>query len=156
MEILNTLRQLGGNLVDLGTDLFPIAVPVCLLIAWVAWWLWAVNWWKAFPALQGGAWLPLVLLIVVSALVWSRIAPSGYNFLGLATLPNFWWQLVAVSLYVGIALFCGYLQIYFQWTPAEIPVGPPTGHGDGHDSHGHDAHGHDSHASPDAGHGAHH
>jgi hypothetical protein len=149
MEILKTLVQLGGNLVDLGWGLYPYAVPICLMIAWIAWWLWCVNWWKAFPFLAEGAWVFLVLLVVVSALVWSRIAPSGCSCLGFVTLPNFWWQLGAVCLYVGIALFCGWLQIFFQWAPPVIELAPPASHDAGHDSHGHD-----SHASP--AHDAHH
>ena len=131
-------------------------MTLVLPIVWISWWLWAVNWRRTFPVLVSGAWAPLVLLILVSALVWSRIAPSRTDFFGVFTLANFWWQLEAVSLYVGIALFCGYLQLYFQWSPPEVSFDPPTSHeAHGHDAHGHDSHGHGSshaHSSADAAH----
>jgi hypothetical protein len=76
------------------------------------------------------------LLILLSALVWSRIAPSDLN-LGLASVPNFWWQLGAVTLLASVTMFCGWLQGILNWAPPEISLEPPV-----HDaSHGH-AHGH--------------
>jgi hypothetical protein len=155
MDILNTLLQLGGNLIDLAKELYLLLVPGLLLFAWIAWWLWAVNWRRAFPILAQGAWAPLVLLMVVSALVWSRIAPSQCDCLGFP-LRNFWWQIGAVGLYVGVALFCGWLQLYLHWSPPEINLEPAVSHDAGHDAHGH-GHGHESaHASHDPGHAAHH
>jgi hypothetical protein len=49
-------------------------------------------------------------------------------------LANFWWQLGAVGLIAGSALFCGWLQGYFGWTPAEMELEPAVhaaeaGHG---------------------------
>jgi hypothetical protein len=145
MEILNTLGQLGSDFANLGRELklYPLLLSALLPAAWIAWWLWAVNWRKAFPALAQGAWVPLLLLMLVSALVWSRIAPSNVD-LGFMQLYNFWWQLGAVGIFVGVALLCGWLQLYFGWTPPEINFDPPSGHDDGHDAHGHEAHGHES------------
>jgi hypothetical protein len=52
-------------------------------------------------------------------------------------VPNFLWQLGAVGALAAIALFCGWLQGYFGWTPEEVSVEPaPAAHGHGHD-HGH-------------------
>ena len=108
-------------------------LPVAL---WCAWWLWAVNWKRAWPVLAQGAWAPVVLLSVVAALAWSRIAPSPCNCLGFVTVPNFWWQLGSVSTLTAIALFCGWLQGYFGWTPQESNLEPPPiAHEHGHDHH---------------------
>jgi hypothetical protein len=107
---------------------------------WCAWWLWAVNWKKAWPVLAEGAWAPVVLLMLMAAMVWSRIAPSPCDCLGFVTVPNGWWQLGSVAALVATALFCGWLQGYFGWTPREVSVEPPpaaTGHGHGHGHHGH-------------------
>jgi hypothetical protein len=102
---------------------------------WCAWWLWAVNWKKVWPALAAGAWVPVVLLVVLSALGWSMIFPSTCNCLGFVTLPNFWWQLGSCAALAAVALFCGWLQGQFGWTPEDVDFEPPAA------EHGHE-HGH--------------
>ena len=97
-----------------------------LLIAWLAWWLWGVNWKRAWAVLAKGAWLPVLLMMILSALVWSAIAPSDYLFLGVVKVPNFWWQLGGVSLLVAITLICGWLQGVFGWVPIEVSLEPPA------------------------------
>jgi hypothetical protein len=126
---------------------------VALLVVWVAWWLLAVNWKSLWPTLAEGAWVPGVLIVLVSALVWSRVAPADCTCLGFMTIPNFWWQLADVSLLFSLALFCGWLQGYLGWTPEAVSFEPaPIAHGHGHHhEHGHD-HGHDHGHSHDHGH----
>jgi hypothetical protein len=105
---------------------------------WCAWWLWTPDWKKVWPVLAAGAWVPVVLLMVLSALAWSMISPSSCNCLGFVTLPNFWWQLGSVSALTVLALFCGWLQGQLGWTPAEVEIEPPAaepGHGHGHERH---------------------
>ena len=111
-----------------------ILVPVVL---WMLFWLGAVNWQKTWPVLRIGGWAPVVLLILVSAGVWSRLAQAPCTCLKLVTIPNFVWQLGAVSTLAALALFCGWLQGYMGWTPTEYAVEPPAG--DDHD-HGHGHH----------------
>ena len=97
--------------------------------------LWAINWKKMWPTLREGAWLPLVLLLVLVALVWSQIRPSDVMLFGVFSVGNFWWQLDAVTLLAGLGLFAGWLQERWAWTPWEVPIAPaPPAHG--HD-HGH-------------------
>jgi hypothetical protein len=127
-----------------------------LLVAWVAWWLWAVNWVHAWDWLGRGAWVAVALLVFLGALVWSQISPRDL-YVGFTFLPASWWHLVATALLAGLALFCGWLQGVMGWVPADIPVYPAD---DAHD----DTHGHEQfHASePQAdenghgGHGGHH
>jgi hypothetical protein len=102
---------------------------------WCAWWLWGVNWQKTWPVLAKGAWAPVLLLMFLTTLVWSRIAPEPCTCLGFMTVPNFFWQLGSVSTLVAAALFCGWLQGRLGWAPAEIELEPPP------PAHGHD-HGH--------------
>jgi hypothetical protein len=144
---MQTVAEQWQIIVQIITDLGKLLVALVqfaghwlLLIAWVAWWLGAANWKKIWPALGQGAWAPVTLLGVLAALVWSQIAPSSYNFLGLMVVPNFWWQLGAVGLIAAIALFCGWLQDVFIWTPPEISV-EPAAHGSHAHGHGH-RHGH--------------
>ena len=123
-EPLDTLTRVGAILIAL----LPGAV-------WVAWWLGAVNWKKLWPVLAGGAWAPAVLLLLLAAVVWSRVAPGPLPLLGLGTLPNFVGQLVCVTALAGVALFCGWLQGRLGWRPAEVSVEPPAAESDGHTAH---------------------
>jgi hypothetical protein len=134
MEILQTLGQLVLNLRDLIVELLVLVLRWSPLIAWIAWWLGAVNWRKAWRALADGAWAPLLLLIVMASLVWSRLDPGDCFCLVLFTVPNFWWQLGGVALLAAIAFLCGWLQGVFGWTPAEIDLEPPAAavHAHGH------------------------
>ena len=131
MNIIQTLHSLFLDLCTLFEQLFQMGVGHALFFIWVAWWLGAVNWKKVWPILAQGGWAPVTLLTVVSALVWSRLAASDCTCLGFLTLPNFWWQLGAVGALVGVALFCGWLQTFFNWSPAEISLEPPVAQ-DGH------------------------
>jgi hypothetical protein len=97
-----------------------------LLITWIAWWLWGVNWNKAWDALAKGGWVVVVLLSLIAAAAWAALAPRSYDFLGLFVIGNFWWQLGAVALIVLSALFCGWVQGVFGWAPAEINLEPPA------------------------------
>ena len=136
VDFWQTLWQLIVLLGTLVGDLLRVAAGWSLLIVWVAWWLWGVNWKKAWPVLAQGGWVPLVLLMVLTALVWSQISASDFTSLELITVFNFWWQLGAVALLVAIALFCGWLQGVFGWAPAELSLDPPApaahDHGHGH------------------------
>lgn len=135
MPILDTLWKLIITLGELGVQLVQLGLSWSLLLAWIAWWLWGVNWEKAWPALRQGGWAPLVLIMFVAAFAWSRIAPGPCDCLGFMKVPNFYWQLGAVSLLVAVTLLCGWLQSYLGWTPAEINLDPPAPAHDDH--HGH-------------------
>jgi len=119
---------------DFVVELLRLGLHWWLVIAWLAWWLLGVNWKKLWPALAAGAWGPLVLLMFLSALAWSRIAPSDCDCLTFVTVPNFWWQLGSVALLVSLTFLCGWLQGILGWTPAEINLDPPApaAHGHGH------------------------
>jgi hypothetical protein len=135
--VFQSLWHIVLGLWDLVVQLLVLAMQYSLLIAWVAWWLLAVDWKKTWSVLARGAWAPLVLIVLLSALVWSRIAPSDLS-LGLGAVPNFWWQLGAVGLLLSVTFFCGWLQGLLSWAPPEISFEPPAALDP---SHGH-AHGH--------------
>jgi len=106
---------------------------------WMAFWLFAVNWKRTWKFLADGAWAPLILLALMSAFVWSRIAPSTCNCLYFVTLPNFVWQLGSVAALICCALFSGWLQGVLHIQPFEAEFDPPA-HAHSHDHHGHDHH----------------
>ena len=136
MELGETFIQFVVVFFKLLVELSALALRWSLLLAWLAWWLWAVDWKKTWSFLGRGAWAPLVLLLLISALVWSRLAPSECDCLGFVTVPNFWWQLGSVGLLAALTLFCGWLQGLMNWAPAEISLDPPAAvahdHGHGH------------------------
>jgi hypothetical protein len=134
--IWQTLIHLFETLASLVVQLASLGLHWILWIVWGAWSLWGVNWKKTRHVLAIGGWAPVLLLMFLVALVWSRLDASvGPKFL---PLPNFWWQLAYVGILGCIAMFCGWLQSVFHWTPHEINLDPPA-HGDGH-SHGHAHH----------------
>jgi hypothetical protein len=133
--ILQNLWHIVLSLGELSVQLLALLMHASLLIAWVAWWLCGVNWSKAWPVLARGAWVPLVLLMVISALVWSRISPSECECLGFASVQNFWWQLGAIGLLAAVTFLCGWLQGILHLQPAEINLDPPA-----HADHGHAHH----------------
>jgi hypothetical protein len=104
---------------------------------WCAWWLWCVNWKKTWPVLAEGGWMPVVLLVLIVALAWSRIFPSQCTCLGFP-IANFVWQLGGVTALVLMALFCGWVQGQLNWTPPEVSFEPSPTEDAGH--HGHAAH----------------
>jgi hypothetical protein len=144
-DLLANLWQLVVAFGTVLVNLLAIGLHWLLLIVWIAWWLWGVNWRRAWPVLATGAWVPVALLGIVAALVWSRLAPSTCDCLGFAVVANFWWQLGAIALLAAIALFCGWLQEVFGWAPQEVSFEVPAID----DTHGHEhpvgtLHGHDA------------
>jgi hypothetical protein len=139
-QIWSTLVLLLETLGTLVLQLAGFGLHWVLWIVWVAWWLGAVNAKKARYVVAYGGWAPAIVLMVLAALVWSRLAPQPFDFLGLTTVPIFWWHLGYVCLLALTALFCGWLQSVWHWTPPDIHFEPPA-HGHGHDhGHGHPQH----------------
>jgi hypothetical protein len=126
IQLLTLLSTLANTLGQLLLMLGRALLAHVLIIAWVAWWLFGVNWSKTWPVLARGAWVPVLLLVIVIAMVWSKLAPREE--------ANFWYQLAELSVLVAIALFCGWLQGVLGWTPAEINLEPPAA---GAHEHGH-------------------
>ena len=116
-DIGQTFVQLLELLAKLGGELLQPVLAWTLLIVWVAWWLWAVNWKKAWPVLAEGAWAPVVLITILAALVWASLVPDSFTAVGLVVIPNFWAKLLAIWLVVALACFCGWLQRIIGWTP---------------------------------------
>jgi hypothetical protein len=125
-ELWETLLQLVTILGRLLSELTLLALSWSLLVAWLAWWLWGVSWPRVWRVLAEGAWVPVLLLIIVGALAWSQLAPSNCVCFGSVTVPNFWWQLGSLSLLAAVTLLCGWLQGVFGWTPAELNLESPA------------------------------
>ncbi len=118
MDLWQSFWQIMLSVGEFAVELLRLGLHWSLLLAWVAWWLWGVNWKKLWPVLAGGAWVPLVLLMFLSALAWSQLVPTKW--------ANFWWQLGEIGLLVSLTFLCGWLQGIFGWTPAEVYLDPPA------------------------------
>jgi hypothetical protein len=122
---------------ELCVQIGKVLLALLPTVLWCAFWLWAVNWKTTWKVLAQGGWVPLLLLLVMAAAAWSRVAPASISFLDLFLIPSFWWQLGVVLLWTGLAMFCGWLQGYLHLTPYQVEIEPqPAAHGHGGD-HGH-------------------
>jgi hypothetical protein len=130
-QFASDVTALWWALISLAGLLLGLALRWLFVVAWLAWWLCAVNWEKVWEVLARGGWLVVLLLGVLAALAWSQLDPGPCSFLGILTIGSFWWQLGAVGLLIGATLFCGWLQGLLGWRPAEIIIDPipetPTG-----------------------------
>ncbi|MEZ5943526.1 MAG: hypothetical protein R3C18_19190 [Planctomycetaceae bacterium] len=147
MELLNAIWQLIVALGALLSALLHTAVPWLPLVAWIAFWLLAVNWSKLYPVLDrdrlAGV-LPLgligILLIgFLAILTWGVIAPPDggvYNIFGLQ-LSNFVGKTVYVTGLFVIAAMCASVQLsgfVKPWCLFDEPeeVAEPDTHHAGH------------------------
>src|SRR5204863_3160687 len=96
-----------------------VLVPYLLFFAYC---LFAINWKKMWPTLREGAWVPLVLVLLLVAMVWAQIRPRTIPVAGVFVIGNFWWQLAIVGLFAALGLFCGWVQERYSWTPQEVSV----------------------------------
>jgi hypothetical protein len=88
-------------------------LPWTALIAWVAFWLLAVNWVKFRQVLVQGGLIGLVLIGLCMILLWGLIAPpaDGAHYLFGLTLSNFAGKTVYVTSLFCIMFLCGSVQL---------------------------------------------
>jgi hypothetical protein len=125
-ELLQILVDLVVVLGQLLVQLLYLGLHYSLLLVWLAWALLGINWKRMGPVLKEGAWVPVVLLTILVALVWANLVPGSFEIPGVVTIPNFWSKLTAVWLVVGMTCFLGWLQGVLTWTPPEINLEPPA------------------------------
>src|SRR4051794_19855942 len=114
------LKTARGDAVELPqwlAWLFGFLLQILPVLLWMAFWLLAVDWRKVWAVLAQGAWAPCVLLGLIVATAWSRMDPVECRCLPFATIPPFWWQLGAVAALASLALFSGWLQGQWNYSP---------------------------------------
>lgn len=113
MGLLESLQQLFIALYHFCVALFSLLLPWTPLIAWVAFWTFAVNWVSFRRVLLSGGWLAILLVMFAAILVWGCIAPpaAGAHALFGLTLSNFVGKTVYVTALAVIALLCGSVQL---------------------------------------------
>ena len=143
MQLLDSLLNLLEAVVVVLAALGAAIAPWWPLIAWVAFWLLAVNWFKLRLTLLDGGWIGVLLIGLMMILVWGIVAPppdGTHSLLGLK-VSNFVGKTMYVTGLFVIMLLCGSAQLsgavdrYLHFVEPE-----PEGHHHGHEDHGH---GHD-------------
>jgi hypothetical protein len=152
---LQTLLVASWNVI---ISLLALVLPWTPLIAWVAFWLLAVNWVKLRDVMIQGGWIGVVLIGLMMVLIWGVVAPppSGTHHLFGLNVSNFVGKTVYVTSLLTIMFLCGSVQLSgacgsLAQFPEEVA---DDHHGHGHDDHhGHDHHGMDHHADHGHDHG---
>lgn len=161
MDVLYSLIDLISAAGVFLWSLVNAVAPWAALIAWIAFWMLAVDWVKLRSFLLKGGWIGVVLLGLMAVLVWGVIAPpidGSHSLLGLH-VSNFVGKTVYVTTLLVIMLLCGSTQLSGccdRLLNLEVPLGGGDGHG--HDDHGHGGHhdaGHGAHGHASGGHGQH-
>ena len=74
-QLYESILQLFVALWDIFYSLAVLLLQYAPLIAWVAYWLLAVNWVKFREVLAGGGWIGVVLIGFIMVLIWGLVAP---------------------------------------------------------------------------------
>ena len=112
-DLYNSLIQLFQVLFDLVISVGGIVLPWLPLIAWVAFWLLAVDWSKLRGHMVRGGFLGVILMGFMMILIWGTVAPpadGAHHMLGLK-LSNFVGKTVYVTMLFSIMFLCGSVQL---------------------------------------------
>jgi hypothetical protein len=143
LDVLSNAVALLGAAWQLVISLLAVVVPWTPLIAWLAFWLYAVDWVKLRAVMIQGGWIAVLLIGFVMILIWGLIAPpsSGHHYLLGLTLSNFVGKTVYVTALFTIMFLCGSVQLSGacgSWASFPEPAAEEEHHGHGHDAgHGH-------------------
>ena len=112
-NLLNSLLELVIAVWNVVESLFYLVLPWTPLVAWVAFWLLAVNWVKYRAVLLKGGWTGLVFIGLVMILIWGLIAPpvDGIHYVFGLSLSNFVGKTVYVTALFSIMFLCGSVQL---------------------------------------------
>jgi hypothetical protein len=158
MDILTALLDLIQSLGQLLLALAQGVLPWTPLIAWIAWWMLAVDWVRLRSFLLQGGWVGVLLIALTAVLVWGVVAPppgGTHSLLGLH-VSNFVGKTMYVTALLVIMLLCGSVQLSGACARF-LNLEQPSSGDESHDDHGHGdhGHGHDDHHDGHA-HAAHH
>ena len=112
-NLLNSLLELIIAVWNLVESLFHLILPWTPLVAWVAFWLLAVNWVKYRAVLLKGGWTGLAFIGLIMIMIWGLISPpvdGAHHVFGLS-LSNFVGKTVYVTALFSIMFLCGSVQL---------------------------------------------
>lgn len=111
--VWDQLSALVLALAGLTVALIQALLPWTPLLAWIAFWLLAVNWRKLYPILMRGGLVGVILTALMAILVWSSLAEpeGGFHYLLGLKVNNIYGKLVYVTGLAVIAALCGTVQL---------------------------------------------
>lgn len=92
------------------TALVMQIAPWTPLIAWIGFWLFAVNWVRLRVLMLKGGGIAVVLIGLVMILVWGSVAPQPHSFFGYE-ISNFVAKTVYVTALFSLMFLCGSVQL---------------------------------------------
>lgn len=113
MELLVSLWNVVVAVALLVWTLVLFLAPWTPLLAWIAFWLFAVNWRQLSPILAKGGWIGVLLAAWVAILVWSSVSvpADGFHHMYGLQVSNVVGKTVYVTSLLVIALLCGSVQL---------------------------------------------
>lgn len=153
LELIANLQVLLIAAWNVIVTLLGLILPWTPLIAWIGYWLFAVNWVKVREVMISGGWIGVVLLGLMMVLVWSVVAPpiSGSHHMFGLHVSNFVGKSVYVTSLLTIMFLCGSVQLSGACGSLAVFKAPEIedehhDHG-GHEGHGHGHESHEDHGS---------
>lgn len=113
MEVLQSIWNVIVAVAQLVVELAVFVTPWTPLLAWIAFWLFAVNWKQLYPILTKGGIIGVILTALMTVLIWSVIAEpeGGFHHLYGLKVHNATGKTVYVTSLVVIAGLCGAVQL---------------------------------------------
>lgn len=150
LDVLSNVLLLLTAVWGLVIAVAALIVPWTPLIAWLSFWLYAVNWVKLRAVMIQGGWIGVLFFGFMMILIWGVVAPppDGLHYLLGLKLSNFVGKTVYVTALLSIMFLCGSVQLSggcgrWAWFPEPVAGDDAHhGHGHSHDDHGHADHGH--------------
>ncbi len=111
--LFTSLITLIVSAADVVYQVIQLVMPWLALIAWVAFWLLAVNWVRYREVLVKGGLIGVLLIGLCMILIWGLIAPpeDGSHYLFGLTLSNYVGKTVYVTALFCIMFLCGSVQL---------------------------------------------
>lgn len=113
IDLLLSLKTLLDAVLDVLVSLTGLLWPLLPLLAWIGFWLFAVNWVRLRQVLLSGGWIAMALMGLLAILIWGAISPppdGAHHLLGLS-LSNYVGKTVYVTSLFVIMLLCGSVQL---------------------------------------------
>ena len=113
MEVLQSIWNVVVALAELLVELVQFVAPWTPLLAWIAFWLFAVNWRVLSPILAKGGWVGVLLTMLMTILIWGVIAEpeGGFHYLYGLKVGSFTGKTIYVTSLFTIAALCGTVQL---------------------------------------------
>lgn len=113
IDLFQSLVNVFWSLIDVVIALVNVILPWLPLLAWIAFWSFAVNWAKTFDILRKGGFIGVLLLMFAAVIVWGAVAPpiEGTHTLFGLTVSNYAGKFIYVTMLTCIALLCGSVQM---------------------------------------------